>query len=109
VTGDGGEIVGRPGDWAEVHIVLLAPGERAPGLPEDTARVPLEARVKGFLLAETRPGEPAAVTTALGRRVEGMLTRVLPEPGHSFGRPVPELLAVGPELRARLREEHGDA
>jgi hypothetical protein len=99
------ETVGRAGDWAEIRLVLLAVGERAPGLPADTARVPLEARVKGFLEAGGRLGEQAAVTTVLGRRVEGTLVRVLPEPGHSFGRPVPELLAVGRELRARLRRE----
>jgi hypothetical protein len=108
VTGNGREIVGRPGDWVEIHVVLLAPGERAPGLPGDTASVPLEARVKGFLAAGARPGEQAAVTTVLGRRVEGTLLRVLPEPGHSFGRPVAELLAVGQELGARLQGEHGD-
>jgi hypothetical protein len=97
------EDVGRAGDWAEVRLVLLAPGERSPGLPEDTASVPLEARVKGFLERETAVGEETAVTTVLGRRVEGTLLRVLPEPGHSFGRPVPELLSIGPELRGRLR------
>ena len=34
--------LGRAGDWAEVLLVLLEAGERAPSLPEDTARVPLE-------------------------------------------------------------------
>ena len=52
-------------------------------------------------------GEAAAVTTLLGRRVEGTLVRVQPAPGHSFGRPVPELLAIGSELRARLRGSDG--
>jgi hypothetical protein len=97
------ETVGRPGDWAEVRLVLLSPGERAPGLPEDTAGVPLEARVKGFLEREARPGQQVAVTTLLGRRVEGTLVSLLPEPGYSFGRPVPELLPIGGELRRLLR------
>lgn len=104
MTEPGEETVGRAGDWAEVRLVVLVPGERAPGLPEDTARVPLEARVHGFLERDARPGEQAAVATVLGRRVEGTLVRVLPEPGHSFGRPVPELLPVGGELRRRLSE-----
>jgi 2-amino-4-ketopentanoate thiolase alpha subunit len=95
---------GRRGDWAEVRVVVLPPGERAPGLPPDTERVPLEARVKGFLEQEGRPGDEVAVRTVLGRRIEGTLLRVLPEPGHSFGRPVPELLPIGRELRARLGE-----
>jgi hypothetical protein len=103
------ETVGRRGDWAEIRLVLLAPGARAPGLPQDTERLPLEARVKGFLAHDARAGEEATVTTVAGRRVEGMLLRVLPEPGHSFGGPVPELLPVGGELRARLgaMRDHG--
>jgi hypothetical protein len=98
---------GRPGDWAEVRIVLLEPGERAPSLPDDTARTPLAAHVHGFLDRDAAVGEAAVVTTLLGRRVEGTLVRVQPAPGHSFGRPVPELLAIGSELRARLRDSDG--
>jgi len=103
VTGDGEELAGRPGDWAEVRFVLLAPGGRAPGLPDDTARMPLTVRVKGFLVSEARPGEQAAVTTVLGRRIEGTLLEVLPPARHTFGRPAPELLPIGRELRDRLR------
>jgi 2-amino-4-ketopentanoate thiolase alpha subunit len=88
-------------------MVLLEPGERAASLPDDTARTPLEARVHGFLERDANVGEAAAVTTVLGRRVEGTLVRVQPAPGHSFGRPVPELLAIGSELRARLRGSDG--
>ena len=102
---DGGG--GRAGDWAEVHIVLLEPGERAPSLPDDTAGAPLEARVHGFLERDANVGEAAAVTTLLGRRVEGTLLRLQPAPGHSFGRPVPVLLAIGNELRTRLRGSEG--
>jgi len=87
--------------------VLLEPGERAPALPEDTARVPLEARVHGFLERDARVGEAAAVTTLLGRSAAGRLLRILPAAGHSFGRPVPELLPIGNELRDRLRAGDG--
>ena len=107
MSGSSGEAAGRAGDWAEVHVVLLGPGERAPSLSDDTARLPLEARVRGFLEGDASLGGPAAVTTLLGRRVEGTLLRLQPAPGHSFGRPVPELLPIGTELRARLRGPDG--
>ena len=99
----------RSGVWAELRLAVLGPDERAPGLPGETARTPLTARIKGFLEADARPGEPAAVRTLAGRRVEGVLLRVAPASGHSFGEPQPELLAIGPELRARLagRERSG--
>ena len=98
---------GRPGDWAELSLVVLAPAGRAPGLPEDTAATPLVARVRGFLEAEAAVGEPAAVRTLAARRIEGTLVRLHPAPGHSFGEPVPELLPIGGELRARVAEPAG--
>jgi hypothetical protein len=93
------------GTWVELHRVVLPAGERAPQVPEETQRVPLELCAKGFLVEAAAPGEPAAVTTAAGRRLEGSLRRVLPGIDHGFGTPVPELLAVGAELRALIREE----
>lgn len=98
----------QAGDWAEVGFVLLEPGERAPAVSADTARLPLEARVHGFLERDAEVGEPAAVTTVLGRRVEGMLIEVLPPARHTFGRPAPELLPIGRELRDRLAAAQGD-
>ncbi len=103
MTGSPGAEGGRAGDWAELRLLVLAPADRASTLPEDTARLPLEARVKGFLLADAAFGAPAAVETVLGRAVEGRLDAVLPEIPHSFGRPVPELKPIGQELRAILR------
>ena len=93
------------GTWVELHRVVLPPGERAPQVPEATQRVPLELRVKGFLTADAAPGEEAEVVTAAGRRLRGTLDGVLPSYDHSFGPPLPELLAVGAELRAILRGE----
>ncbi len=106
-AGDAG--VGKAGDWAEVVLVVLAPGDRASSLPVDTARLPLEARVKGYLLTDAQVGGDAAVETVLGRTVEGRLHAVLPEVPHSFGRPVPELLPIGQELRAILQSTKRDA
>jgi hypothetical protein len=93
---------GRAGDWAEIRFALLAPSERAPGLPPDTAAVPYEARLKGFLAADAAVGAPASVRTLAGRVVEGQLLRLAPAPGHSFGEPVQELVEAGRELRERL-------
>ena len=56
-----------------------------------------------------RFGSRAAVETVLGRTVEGRLHAVLPEAPHSFGRPVPELLPIGQELRQILRSTERDA
>jgi len=101
---EGSQRVAR-GTWVELHRVVLAPGERAPQVPEETQAVPLELRVKGFLTHDAAPGEEAEVQTAAGRRLRGRLDRVLPGYEHGFGPPVPELLAVGEELRALLRGE----
>ena len=54
------------GTWVEIHSVVLAPEERADHLPEDTRRVPLEMRVKGFLVAAAALGERVEIVTVAG-------------------------------------------
>ena len=96
------------GSWVELHRVLLVPGERAAQVPEETQRVPLEMKVRGFLTAAAARGEEAEIVTRAGRRLRGTLAAAEPAYTHGFGPPVPELRAVGEELRARLaREKEG--
>lgn len=95
------------GRWVEVRRTVLHPGERAPQAPEDTRRVPLEMRVKGFLVESATEGEEAEIVTAAGRRLRGVLDRVEPAYTHGFGSPVPELLAIGSEVRALLKDRGG--
>ena len=92
----------RAGDWVEVERVLLEPAERSGNLPEDTAAQPLRVWVKGFARAGAAMGERVAVETMTGRVVEGVLTDINPGYTHTFGRPAPELVHVGRDLRARV-------
>ncbi len=91
------------GTWVEIRRIVLPAGERAPQVPRDTQAVPLEMRVKGFLVAPARLGEEAEIVTRVGRRWRGTLTEVNPAYTHSFGTPVPELSTIGDEVRAMLR------
>ncbi len=92
------------GTWVAVEQVVLRPGERAPGLPPQTAAVPLTARVKGFLLEPAALGQETRIRTAAGREVRGILREINPAYRHGFGELVPEILSIGEEARARLRE-----
>ena len=47
---------------------------------------------------------PAEIMTPAGRRLRGTLTAVNPSYTHGFGDPLPELSAIGGEVRAILRE-----
>jgi hypothetical protein len=91
------------GTWVEIGRVVLPGGERAPQVPEDTRKLALELRVKGFLIAPASLGEEAEVLTPAGRRLCGSLREVNPAYTHGFGAPLPELSAIGPEVRAVLR------
>ena len=88
------------GTWVEIHRVVLAPGERAPQVPEDTQQVPLEMRVKGFLGETASLGEEAAIVTPAGRHLRGILAETNPAYTHGFGAPIPELSTIGGEVRA---------
>jgi hypothetical protein len=93
--------------WVEIGGVVLPKGERAPNLPDDTKQVPLEMRVKGFLLHGAKIGEEAEISTPSGRTVKGTLTEINPVYAHMFGRPIPELSPIAKEIRAILRERSG--
>lgn len=93
------------GDWVQVFKEVLSPGERAPGLPPETAEVPLTMQVKGFLINESAVrGDTVSVQTLTGRTVNGELNAVNPLYDIDFGRPQPELLSIGLEVRKELKK-----
>ena len=89
--------------WVDIQNILLPAGERAAQVPEDTQRVPLEMRVKGFLVEPAALGTEAEIVTSAGRHIRGKLCDVNPAYTHQFGSPVPELSTIGGEVRAILR------
>lgn len=93
----------KRGDWVRIYNVVLKPDERAPQVPDDTKKVPLEMWDKGFLLDENAEiGDEVEVETYIGRKIKGELLEVGPYYDHSYGKAVPELLYVGRQLRGIL-------
>jgi hypothetical protein len=90
--------------WVEIHQIVLEKDDRAPQVPEDTRQVPLEMKVKGFLVHEAAVGEQAEIITPAGRTIKGTLVEINPPYTHMYGPPIPELLPIGEELRAILRQ-----
>ena len=90
--------------WVEIYKIVLEKGERAPQVPNDTQQVPLEMKVKGFLVQDAAVGEEAEIITPAGRRIKGRLIEINPAYTHMYGRPIPELSPIGAEVRAILRE-----
>lgn len=92
------------GTWVEIHSIVLPTGERAPHVPDDTQLVPLEMRVKGFLVEPASLDEEVEIITTVGRHLRGTLVEVNPAYTHQFGAPIAELSTIGGEVRAILRE-----
>jgi len=90
------------GEWVEVERVLLEPADRSAALPADTAAQPVLVWVAGFAQAEADLGQEVTVETMTGRSVTGRLSAINPGYHHTFGNPLPELIGVGPDLRARV-------
>ncbi len=84
----------KKGDWVQIHQIVLQPGERAPQIPDDTKKVPLELWVKGYALADAEVGEEVEIETVTGRKITGKIVAVNPSYTHSFGNFIPELLMV---------------
>jgi hypothetical protein len=89
----------KKGDWVRIHRVVLDAAGRAPSVPEDTAKVPLEMWVKGTLLKDAEIGEEVEVETVTGRIEHGTLIEVNPHYTHDFGKFVPELIQIDKQLR----------
>ena len=91
------------GAWVEIRAVILPAGTRAPQVPEDTQTLPLEMRVRGFLVSSARLGDVVEIETRAGRRLRGTLVASNPEYAHGFGTPVPQLAPIAGEVREILR------
>lgn len=89
----------KKGDWVLTHTIVMTPEQRAPQVPEDTKRVPLEMWVKGYLNADAEIGGEAEVTTRTKRVMRGTLIEVSPRYTHDYGELVPELMQVGDSVR----------
>ena len=85
--------------WVLIHRIILSAKERAPAVPDDTKKVPLEMWVKGHLAADAEIGQEVEVITRTGRREHGKLLEVNPGFKHGFGDFVPELLRISEQLR----------
>lgn len=96
----------KRGDLVQIHKVILEPPQRPDTLPACTRAVPYECWIKGFLLNESAHiGDEIRIKTFIGRELTGILHSVNPIYEHDFGRPQKELLAIGPEMSARLAKE----
>jgi hypothetical protein len=83
------------GRWARVHRLELAPSERPAGIPADTAAVPFETWINGWLVEDAAIGQRARLRTQTGRIVEGVLVEIDPGYHHSFGSPPAALQRAG--------------
>lgn len=92
----------KKGDWVNIYDIVLKPEQRAPQVPDDTKKVPLETWVKGFIQHDADIGEEVEIVTMTGRRVTGKLVEVNPSYTHSFGTTVPEVFRIGLQLKEIL-------
>lgn len=93
------------GDWVEVENTVLNPEERLDNLPASTKKAPLKMWVRGFLQAVSADvGDQVKVKTLTGRIVDGTLGEINPGHRYDYGETVPELIAVGEELKAQLEK-----
>jgi hypothetical protein len=87
------------GTWVLIHRNILEPEERAPQVPDDTKKVPLEMWVKGYLQEDAEPGQEVSVITAAGRNETGELLEAEPYYKHDYGRFIPELMEISRQVR----------
>jgi hypothetical protein len=95
----------KKGDWVRIHSILMEAGNRAPGIPDDTAEVPYELWDKGFLISgKAEIGETVEIETITGRKLNGTLLETNPSYDHDFGEFIPEILMIDKQLKEVMGE-----
>lgn len=89
----------KKGEWVMIHKIVLTPEQRAPQVPEDTKKVPLELWVKGYLQDDAEIGDEVTILTRTKRTEKGTLLENNPYYKHNFGKFIPELLRVSEQVR----------
>lgn len=92
----------KKGSWVQVRTTILTPGNRAAGIPEDTAKTPMIMWVKGHLDADANPGDTVSVTTRSGRKETGELVCENPDFTLNYGNFIPELIQIGDQAKEIL-------
>ncbi|SCY56967.1 2-amino-4-oxopentanoate thiolase subunit OrtA [Alkaliphilus peptidifermentans] len=101
-------MIAKQGTWVRIHDVVLTTEERAPNIPEDTKKVPLEMWTKGFIIDDGAIGDEVQVKTITGRTVKGKLVEINPYYRHDYGKFIPEILEIGIHLKTLLWEGDKD-
>ena len=95
----------KKGDWVRIHSVLMEAGDRASGVPKDTAKVPYELWNKGFLISKKAEiGEKVEIKTVTGRKITGNFIETNPSYDHDFGEFIPEILMIDKQLKVLMEE-----
>lgn len=89
----------KKGDWVQVENTVLAAGNRAPQVPEDTQNCDLKLWIKGLADHNGALGENMEITTVTGRKASGILVDINPRYIHDYGDFQPELLRVELQLK----------
>lgn len=92
----------KKGTWVLIRRTILEPSERAPQVPDDTKKVPLQMWIKGYLEKDAEIGEEVEVITRTGRKERGTLQEAEPYYKHDFGKFVPELQVINEQVREVL-------
>lgn len=96
----------KKGDWVRIYKVILTSDQRAPQVPEDTKKVPLEMWDKGFLLDDFASiGTEVEVETIIGRTLRGKMIEINPQFDHGWGKCIPEILHIGRQVKEILSGE----
>lgn len=90
------------GKWVQIRANILEADQRASGIPEDTASVPLVMWVKGHLTADAEIGELVLIKTITGRIEQGILEEAEPAPCLGYGDFIPEISEIGSKVRSIL-------
>jgi 2-amino-4-ketopentanoate thiolase alpha subunit len=93
----------KKGTWIEIEVEVLEPEERSRNLPEETRKTALMMWAKGWALSDCAVGDTVEIETVTGRILTGKVTEKEPGFDHDFGEFVPEIMYIGRQAKAIIK------
>lgn len=94
----------KQGTFVEIETLVLDCPDRSPVIPEDTKKTQLRMWARGFVNSDCCLGDEVEITTAIDRRIKGVVTAVEPGYSHNFGSYVSEVAYIGKQAKEMLKD-----
>lgn len=94
----------KKGTFVEIENIVLECWDRARAIPDDTKKTPLKMWVRGWVNSDCELGDKVEITTAIDRKIEGIVVESEPGYNHNFGSHISDIDYISIQARKIIND-----